>query len=85
MPCTPYSLNGPNGPITGIICTPKRRVVFCSYCQKPHTHLCDHPTTKGKTCDRKLCADHRTPAGQSDFCPEHRASAVQGALKLLER
>lgn len=76
MPCSPFSIETPQGRVTGIICT-RRRKVPCAFCQAPHTHLCDYPMANGKTCDRKLCPQHRTRVSRDrDYCPEH-----MGAIK----
>lgn len=91
MSCIPFRTDGPNGPFVGVFCGPRRRVAPCAFCHKAHTQLCDYPTSKGKTCDRKLCADHRTAVepGQ-DYCPEHAkqpsvpTSSLSSQMALLE-
>lgn len=78
MPCEFFQFDTPRGKTSGIICGPRRRMAPCTYCPKAHTHLCDYPTIPIRQggaagpCDRKLCADHRTPGEAGlDYCPEH--------------
>jgi hypothetical protein len=57
-----------------IACSRGQRVASCSVpgCGKPHVALCDWPTKPGKTCDAKLCEQHRHPVGpDADYCPPH--------------
>lgn len=43
-------------------------------CGKPSGFQCDHPTGKGRTCDRYLCRACRVhDGGDRDLCPEHAA------------
>lgn len=58
-----------------IVCNRRRRVK-CSVagCGAPSQFQCDGaaPQRKSGTCDRHLCAAHRTPQGPGiDYCPEH--------------
>ena len=58
-----------------------RRAAPCDTpgCGKAHVALCDWPlggAKKGRTCDRKMCADCRVPQGENrDYCRAHAALA----------
>jgi len=83
MPCRPFTHAG----LTGIICTRARKPRQCCECHRPGTYLCDAVVVRrGKqtTCDRPICADHRTTiqvdaeTGDSiDLCPR---CAVDGGV-----
>lgn len=70
-----------------IICGRNRRRPKCSVrdCTAPGDFRCDAPVAgkRSGTCDRYLCAAHRTPQrgrptmGGIDFCPEHAQAATQ--------
>ena len=51
----------------------------CSLCGRVADHLCDYPMGDGKTCDARLCVDHRRQMGGDaqdiDFCPAHEVIA----------
>lgn len=66
MPCQRFeTADG----MVGIICT---KTVYCAYCRKPHTSLCDYPVGDNKTCDKPMCSDCRTIIGDNiDVCREH--------------
>jgi hypothetical protein len=58
------------------------RKCYVPGCPTPAAFQCDFPTGRG-TCDRHVCAAHRSAQGTGvDFCPEH---ARQPALPLEER
>ena len=46
----------------------------CGFCHaRLHSKLCDYPTGKGKTCDRKMCDRCATSVGEDlDYCPTHQ-------------
>jgi hypothetical protein len=78
MPCTPFRIETPTGPIVGIMCSrgqhPRAK---CSVCGKPSTLLCDFKLDIGKTCDKPLCrkcAVHPVAYEDIDYCPTHRAA-----------
>lgn len=80
MPCETVKLNGR---VVGVYCTRGRggRVARCAYCRRPHTALCDYqPEADGRTCDKKLCEQHRARQGPDfDYCPDHaRLVAANG-------
>lgn len=55
---------------------PARALCQAPGCTKVHSRLCDHPAPRRRsgTCDRRLCDEHATPAGEDrDLCPEHAA------------
>lgn len=77
-----------------VICGPRPRPNSpCQFCKtKPHTKLCDFPLakiryprkSKSKTCDKKLCDDCATPAGDNlDYCPLHKKMPVSGEMTLF--
>jgi len=80
----------------GMICT-SRRNLKCQVkgCGKGAVALCDHLLephqrgTKKRSCDARLCADHRVRVGDNrDLCPfhagpEHDAAARQLTLRGL--
>ncbi|MBB5443251.1 MULTISPECIES: hypothetical protein [unclassified Paraburkholderia] len=72
MPCIPFRL--PDG-TSGIVCTRDRRTERrCSVdsCRAPSGYQCDFPVSRGKTCDRHLCAAHaREIAPDVHYCPRH--------------
>ena len=51
-----------------------RPPALCEVCRNNrHTKLCDFPTGRKRTCDKKLCgqcAHHSAP--DLDYCPEHK-------------
>jgi hypothetical protein len=68
---------------SAIVCGRHRRRPKCSApgCSAPSEFQCDAPAPRRKsgTCDRHLCASHRTtPQDGVDFCPEH--AAIPGPL-----
>lgn len=70
MPC--IDLKIPGG--VAIVCTRGRggRWGPCYACSAPHEALCDWPVGKGKTCDRRLCRQHRArQGGDVDWCHFH--------------
>ena len=85
MACTAFRYETQNGPVTGFVCGPRRRVARCAYCTRPHTHLCDFRLATGKDCNKKLCYECRyaAPTG-GDFCPDH-APQVQIPLFLSNK
>jgi hypothetical protein len=41
-------------------------------CTATSVALCDEPVAGGRTCDRRLCRDHRIAVGRNrDRCPDH--------------
>lgn len=68
-----------------IVCSRGRRAKPCSVpgCGRSSVALCDFPLTgakAGKTCDRALCAQHRTSVGADlDHCPAHAELKKGGA------
>lgn len=52
----------------------------CYACPAGHVALCDWPMGDGKTCDRKLCRNHRVrQSGHDiDYCVEHGVDVAQG-------
>ncbi len=59
---------------TVIVCGPRGRSSPCQVegCSKPHTVLCDGNVGIRKTCDMRLCNDHRAHVGPDrDLCPNH--------------
>lgn len=89
-PCIPFS--GP-GDVTGFICSrgggtrgPRHYCVTClrDGTKTPAPYLCDYPKglglpTIGKTCDKAMCAEHRTHVGPDcDHCPDHAQEAPRG-------
>lgn len=66
MPCQRF---GTADGMIGIICT---KTVYCAYCGKPHTSLCDYPVGNNKTCDKPMCDYCRVIIGDNiDVCREH--------------
>jgi hypothetical protein len=68
-----------------IVCIRRRRPPKCSVpgCDAPAAFQCDAPAPRRKTgtCDRHLCASHRTPQGPGvDFCPEHAYRSAQPSI-----
>lgn len=68
----------PSVPIAIFMCSRGRRREPCSVagCTSPYVALCDFPLAgpkAGKTCDRRMCEQHRTrmPGKDRDFCPVH--------------
>lgn len=46
-------------------------------CRSPHVALCDEPAGGRGTCDRRICATHRTRVGDNrDRCPKHAGGAA---------
>lgn len=44
----------------------------CEYCTRGMVALCDEPIGGGRTCDRRMCAAHRSSVGRNrDRCPDH--------------
>lgn len=45
----------------------------CSFCQRPHTKLCDFVHPDNHRCDKPLCDLHakQGPAPDSDYCEDH--------------
>ena len=40
-------------------------------CDGDRVALCDYPVADGKTCDKGVCATHRTGVGENiDYCPD---------------
>ena len=63
----------PGLPGGAMVCGPRQRRRNCAVrgCPTPARFQCDFPTGRG-TCDRYLCAAHRSAQGSGiDFCPEH--------------
>lgn len=76
MPCIEQRI--PGG--TAIYCTRGRggRRAACYACKAPHEALCDWPVGDGKTCDRKLCGQHRArQGGDVDWCMSHAVKAAE--------
>jgi hypothetical protein len=68
------SFRTPDGGMA-IICSRGRRAPSCQEpgCRQISTALCDFPTTRGKTCDRRMCQAHRTTVGPDrDYCAMHK-------------
>lgn len=69
MPCTPIP--------GGVACSRGRRGAPCDEpgCQRAHVALCDFQLEgdkAGRTCDRKMCREHRHPVGANrDYCTPH--------------
>jgi hypothetical protein len=68
------------GGTAAIVCTRgrRKRPPRCSIrgCGAPAEFQCDAPLGGNATCDRYLCAEHRSPQGNDiDFCPEHAREA----------
>lgn len=84
MPRKPIDLGGG---VNIIVCSRGRRAAPCSVagCGRPHVALCDYPLTGskvGRTCDRKLCAQHRRVQGpEVDYCEAHHMMAAQARLE----
>lgn len=81
MGCVPVKLPGGE---TLILCGVRRgRASRCQVgsCRRPHEALCDHPMeafADGRTCNTKLCGQHRTRTGpDTDLCPYHARQAVR--------
>jgi len=67
--------------VTMIVCSRGQRTPHCEICGKPNgIRLCDYPTSKGKTCDRRMCPNcSARPQGKDeDYCPDHRERAGLG-------
>lgn len=47
----------------------------CHYCGRPATFLCDFPVGKDRTCDRPICADHRTKVASGIACSRGRGKS----------
>lgn len=69
-----------------IVCTRgARRAEPCQEpgCTESSVALCDWPLTgerSGSTCDRRMCARHRTPVGKNrDYCGAHARAAKEPA------
>lgn len=83
MPCN--VIRDENG-IRAIACSRGRRE-YCDTCRRPSVALCDFKVKRGgkeATCDRRMCAQHRTNVGPDmDYCPAHaRFSAeIKGGAK----
>jgi hypothetical protein len=70
---------------SGIVCHRERRMPKCSVKGCPHdsVYQCDAlvPRRKSGTCDKHLCAQHRTQiAGGVDFCPKHADTLVESLI-----
>lgn len=64
MPCYPFA--------GGVICMGRAQRQRCSECSKDSVALCDFPTRHGKTCDRRMCGEHRHRVGPNvDHCSWH--------------
>jgi hypothetical protein len=90
MPCETVKLDE----LTVFICHggPRRKPKLCPFCRKREaTLLCDHPDTRpaakpGATCDNPICGSCATGVGPDrDYCPVHRAAALQGALNFTTK
>lgn len=72
MPCEKVKFD--DGTVA-IVCTRGQRRVFCRWCARPRTKLCDYPlrgAKKGKTCDAPLCDAHAREVGPNQhYCPPH--------------
>ena len=70
---------------TAIVCGRGPRPQKCSApgCGRLSVALCDWPVSDHRTCDKRLCAEHRVKQGPNrDFCPEHASEHGQMALAL---
>ncbi len=96
MPCILYR----NGNVSGMVCRVRQHVASCQVpgCTRNHVALCDYELTppsgagecptarRRRTCDLRLCANHRWPVPgkrDADLCPAHRRAAEQTALSAL--
>lgn len=73
MTCRTFKI----GDATAIVCSRGERRKRCQvpHCDRPCVVLCDAPVGTG-TCDRQLCATHRTEVGPDrDLCPAHAKAA----------
>jgi hypothetical protein len=71
---------------SAIVCHRERRMPKCSVkgCRSDSVYQCDAlvPRKKSGTCDKHLCAQHRTSVREGvDFCPGH-ADALVDSLVL---
>jgi len=63
------------------LCGVRARAERCSVsgCKGKVVALCDAPGTGRRTCDRRLCEEHRARVGQNrDHCPEHAGQQTLG-------
>jgi hypothetical protein len=94
MVCVPIKGEG----FTGFMCfrglrKPPWETCSEKGCNQPADYLCDHPIKprrrKGKlqtTCDRKLCAEHRTAVNEGvDHCPFHAEKASRRQSDVTSR
>lgn len=55
-----------------IVCSRGRRTPPKCRCGRPATLLCDHPKSKGGTCDKPICAACASEVGPDrHHCPAH--------------
>lgn len=72
-----YSLKLENGS-AAIICGRGLRAERCRWCTHTGTFQCDWKISKGRTCDKHLCAAHaKEVAPNKHLCPEHQKSYEQ--------